>query len=129
MRTLSVAQQQVVEIAKAISQKVTILALDEPSAALTERELIKLFAIIRRLISEGVGVIYISHRLEEIFEIGDRVTVMRDGRVVTTCPVAEADRKSLIRWMVGRELEDEYPRFGLTRGEEHSGLRISRQEY
>ena len=118
VRTLSVAQQQIVEIAKAISQKVTVLALDEPSAALTERELINLFTIIRRLTSEGVGIIYISHRLEEIFQIGDRVTVLRDGKVVNTSPVAEADRKSLIRWMVGRELEDEYPRFGLTRGEE-----------
>ena len=118
VRTLSVAQQQVVEIAKAISQKATILALDEPSAALTERELVNLFAIIRRLTSEGVGVIYISHRLEEIFQIGDRVTVMRDGKIVNTCPVIEAARKSLIRWMVGRELENEYPRADLTVGEE-----------
>jgi ribose transport system ATP-binding protein len=118
VRTLSVGQQQVVEIAKAISQKVTILALDEPSAALTERELVNLFAIIRRLTLEGVGVIYISHRLEEIFQIGDRVTVLRDGMTVNTCRVAEADRKSLIRWMVGRELEDEYPRIELTLGEE-----------
>ncbi|MGA9406594.1 MAG: sugar ABC transporter ATP-binding protein [Bacteroidota bacterium] len=118
VRTLSVAQQQVVEIAKAISQKVRILALDEPSAALTERELLNLFAIIRRLTSEGVGVIYISHRLEEIFEIGDRVTVLRDGKVVNTCRVADADRKSLIRWMVGRELEDEYPNLEMARGEE-----------
>ncbi len=118
VRTLSVAQQQVVEIAKAISEKVTILALDEPSAALTERELLSLFTIVRRLISEGVGVIYISHRLEEIFEIGDRVTVLRDGKVVKTCPVVEADRKSLIQWMVGRELEDEFPHIGLVPGEE-----------
>ena len=118
VRTLSIAQQQVVEIAKAISRKVRILALDEPSAALTERELLNLFAVIRRLTSEGVGVIYISHRLEEIFEIGDRVTVLRDGRVVNTCRVADADRKSLIRWMVGRELEDEYPNLGLTLGDE-----------
>jgi len=118
VRALSVAQQQVVEIAKAISQKVSILALDEPSAALTGRELVNLYSIIRRLISEGVGVVYISHRLEEIFEIGNRVTVLRDGKVVHTCPVAELDKKSLIRWMVGRELEDEFPRVRLTRGGE-----------
>jgi ribose transport system ATP-binding protein len=118
VRTLSIAQQQIVAIAKAISRKVTILALDEPSAALTERELINLFTIIRRLTAEGVGVIYISHRLEEIFQIGDRVTVLRDGKVVNTCPIADADKKKLIRWMVGRELEDEYPRTALTRGEE-----------
>ena len=118
VRSLSVAQQQVVEIAKAISQKVTVLALDEPSAALTGRELINLYAIIRRLTSEGVGVIYISHRLEEIFQIGDRVTVLRDGKVVNTCAVAAADKKSLIRWMVGREMDDEYPHARLTRGEE-----------
>ncbi len=118
VQNLSIAQQQVVEIAKAISRKVRILAFDEPSAALTERELLNLFAIIRRLTSEGVGIIYISHRLEEIFEIGDRVTVLRDGKVVNTCAVGEADRKGLVRWMVGRDLSEEYPSIELTRGEE-----------
>ncbi len=118
VRSLSIAQQQVVEIAKAISQKVSILALDEPSAALTEKEIINLYSMIRKLTSDGVGVIYISHRLEEIFQIGDRVTVLRDGKVVRTCAIADADRKSLIRWMVGRELDDEYPRIRLMRGEE-----------
>lgn len=116
--SLSVAQQQIVEIAKALTRRVRILAFDEPSAALTDRELHNLFGIIRRLTSEGVGVIYISHRLDEIFEIGDRVTVLRDGKVVKTCPVAEVDKKSLIRWMVGRELDDEYPHDEVTRGEE-----------
>jgi ribose transport system ATP-binding protein len=115
---LSAAQQQIVEIAKALSQRVRILAFDEPSAALSDRELQNLFGIIRRLTSEGVGVIYISHRLDEIFEIGDRVTILRDGNVVNTSPVAEVDKKSLIRWMVGRELDDEYPHAEVTRGEE-----------
>jgi ribose transport system ATP-binding protein len=118
IRSLSVAQRQIVEIAKAISKKIRLIAMDEPSAALTERELEKLFAVIRRLKQEGVGIIYISHRLEEIFEIGDRVTVLRDGKVITTCEVKKADRRSLIRWMVGRELENEYPKIELERGGE-----------
>lgn len=116
--TLSAAQQQIVEIAKALSQRVRILAFDEPSAALTERELLKLFAIIRRLTSEGVGIMYISHRLDEIFEIGDRVTVLRDGRVINTSPIDMVNKKSLIQLMVGRKLEDEFPNVALTRGEE-----------
>lgn len=116
--SLSVAQRQIVEIAKAISKKVRILAMDEPSAALTENELKNLFAVIRRLKAEGVGIIYISHRLEEIFEIGDRLTVLRDGKFIHSCNVAESDRRSLVRWMVGRELEQEYPKVELQRGDE-----------
>jgi ribose transport system ATP-binding protein len=118
IRSLSVAQRQMVEIAKALSRQIRIIAMDEPSAALTERELQNLFAIIRRLKHENVGVIYISHRLEEIFQIGDRVTVLRDGKVITTCEIKDADRRSLIRWMVGRELENEYPKIELQRGKE-----------
>ena len=116
--SLSVAKRQIVEIAKAISKKVRILAMDEPSAALTENELKNLFAVIRRLKAEGVGIIYISHRLEEIFEIGDRLTVLRDGKFIHSCNVAGSDRRSLVRWMVGRELEQEYPKIDLKRGEE-----------
>jgi ribose transport system ATP-binding protein len=116
--SLSVAQRQMVEIAKALSRQVRIIAMDEPSAALTDRELQNLFSIIRRLKQENVGVIYISHRLEEIFQIGDRVTVLRDGKVITTCDIKDADRRSLIRWMVGRELENEYPKIELQRGKE-----------
>ncbi|HUN66674.1 MAG TPA: sugar ABC transporter ATP-binding protein [Bacteroidota bacterium] len=118
VRRLSSAQQQMVEIAKAFSNNVRILAMDEPSAALTEKERNNLFSVIRRLKSEGVGIIYVSHRLEEIFEIGDRLTVLRDGAVIHTCSVGEADRRSLVRWMVGRELENEYPKAELRRGEE-----------
>lgn len=115
---LPIAQRQLVEIAKALSRKVRILAMDEPSAALTEKELNNLFMVIRRLKSEGVGIIYISHRLEEIFEIGDRVTILRDGRWIHTCPVSEVDRAGLIRYMVGRELENEFPKVELHQGEE-----------
>jgi ribose transport system ATP-binding protein len=118
VRDLGVAQRQIVEIAKALSKNVRILAMDEPSASLTKKELNNLFTVIRRLKQEGVGVIYISHRLEEVFEIGDRMTVLRDGRLIHTCRVDEADRRSLVRWMVGRELEQEYPTVELTRGEE-----------
>jgi ribose transport system ATP-binding protein len=104
-----------VEIAKAISKKVRILAMDEPSSALTDNELQNLFTVIRRLKAEGVGIIYISHRLEEIFEIGDRLTVLRDGRHIHSCPVHDSDRRSLVRWMVGREIEQEYPKIELQR--------------
>ncbi len=116
--SLSVAQRQIVEIAKALSRRVRILAMDEPSAPLTEKELRNLFTVIGRLKAEGVGIIYISHRLEEIFEIGDRLTVLRDGTYIHTCAVAEADRRSLVRWMVGRELEQEYPKVSVERGAE-----------
>ena len=116
--SLSVAQRQMVEIAKAISRKVRILAMDEPSAPLTDKELKNLFAVIGRLKADGVGIIYISHRLEEIFEIGDRLTVLRDGEFIHTCSVKEADRRSLVRWMVGRELEQEYPKIEFKRGPE-----------
>jgi ribose transport system ATP-binding protein len=129
VRELSSAQKQMIEIAKAISNKIRIIAMDEPSAALTDKELKNLFTVIRRLKAEGVGIIYVSHRLEEIFEIGDRLTVLRDGALIHTCPVAEADRRSLVRWMVGRELEQEYPKARLQKGKEilrldriHSGI-------
>ncbi len=106
---LSVGQQQVIEIAKAISRRVRILAMDEPTAALTGKEAERLFTIIRRLKDEGVGVIYISHRLDEIFEIANRVTVLRDGKKVSTTDVSELDRRTLVDMMVGRSIEDEYP--------------------
>lgn len=115
---LSAAKRQIIEIAKALSRSVRILVLDEPSAALTDHELRNLFSIIRLLRSEGVGIIYISHRLDEVFDIGDRVTVLRDGAHVHTAPVRDVDRKTLIRHMVGRELEQEYPKVVTERGNE-----------
>jgi ribose transport system ATP-binding protein len=92
--------------------------MDEPSAALTENELHNLFKVIRRLKSERVGIIYISHRLEEIFEIGDRVTILRDGKWIHSCSISEVDRPGLIRYMVGRELENEFPNAELQGGGE-----------
>jgi ribose transport system ATP-binding protein len=114
---LSVAQQQMVEIAKATSRKSRIIAMDEPSATLTEHELENLFALIRRLKGEGVSIIYISHRLEEIFQIADRVTVLRDGRLVATKAVDETDREDIIRMMVGRELKEKIPKTAAEQGD------------
>ena len=107
---LSIAQQQMVEIAKATSRNATIIAMDEPSATLTEHELESLLALIRSLKEKGVSIIYISHRLEEIFQIADRVTVLRDGHFVDTKPVSEVDRDEIIRMMVGRELKEKIPK-------------------
>jgi ribose transport system ATP-binding protein len=107
---LSVAQQQMVEIAKATSRTLRVLAMDEPSSALTEHELANLFALIASLKRRGAGIIYISHRLEEVFAIADRVTVLRDGRLVGTRPVAGTSREELIRMMVGRELGESIPK-------------------
>ncbi len=113
---LSVAQQQMVEIAKATSRDSVIFAMDEPSATLTEHELQNLFELIRTLQSRGVGIIYISHRLEEIFSIADRVTVLRDGHHVGTRPVKEVTREEIIRMMVGRELKESIPKRPAERG-------------
>ena len=104
---LSVAQRQMVEIAKALHHRARIIAMDEPSATLTDKELEHLFMLIKRLTADGVGIIYISHRLEEIFEIGNRLTVLRDGKQVTTTEVASTTRPQLVQWMVGRELKEE----------------------
>ncbi|MDR1580764.1 MAG: sugar ABC transporter ATP-binding protein, partial [Synergistaceae bacterium] len=109
IKDLSVAYQQIVEIAKAVSRNVRLLILDEPSAPLTPPEIEAMFRIIRRLKDSGVTILYISHRLEEIFEIADRVTVMRDGEHIATLPVGETDRNRLISLMVGRELANSYP--------------------
>ena len=109
---LSVVQQQVVEIVKALSVTAQVLIMDEPSAALTDKELRKLFQIIRTLTAKGVTVIYISHMLEEVFEIADRVTVLKDGKVVGTKPAGELSREELVRMMVGRTIEDYFPALG-----------------
>jgi ribose transport system ATP-binding protein len=122
----SVAQQQMVEIGKAISFNSKIIVMDEPSATLTEHELRALFDLIRTLRRQGIGLIYISHRLEEIFEIGDRVTVMRDGEYVGTNGVCDVTRDDIIRMMVGRELKDEFPKETFERGAERLRVEIGR---
>ncbi|MFZ5925175.1 MAG: sugar ABC transporter ATP-binding protein [Bacillota bacterium] len=101
---LSVAQQQIIAIAKALSFRAKVIVLDEPSAVLTVEELGKLFNIMKGLQRDGVAIIYISHRLEEIFEIGDRVTVLRDGEVVGTFRVSDVTQSDLVRMMTGREV-------------------------
>jgi len=108
-RELTIAEQQLVEIAKALSLDAKILVMDEPSATLTQSEVDQLFRIIKDLKAKGIGIIYISHRLEEVFEICDRVMVLRDGQHVMTKSVAEVTRHALIESMVGRSLESEFP--------------------
>ena len=109
VKTLSVAQQQMVEIAKALSVDAKIIVMDEPSAALTSNEVARLFDVIRTLKAEDVGVVYISHRLEEIFQIADRVTVFRDGHQIKTGPVSQFSQDELVRLMVGRTLDAHFP--------------------
>ena len=109
---LSPAQQQMIEIAKALSLDARVLIFDEPTAALTEAETARLFAVIRQLRQRGVGIVYISHRLEEISAIADRVTVLKDGAWRGTLPVAETNTDDLIRRMVGRDLEKAEAREG-----------------
>ncbi len=115
--TLSMPEQQIVEIAKAIGARARILILDEPTASLTEREVERLFRVIRSLRSEGAGIIYISHRLDEVAEIADRVTVLRDGQTVATREMKDVDRAELIRLMVGRDIHAIFPKRTVPVGE------------
>jgi rhamnose transport system ATP-binding protein len=107
---LSVADQQLVEIAKALSLDARVVVMDEPTAALSSREVEQLFRIVRDLRRRGVAVLFVSHRLEEVFALADQVTVLRDGRHVITAPAGELDAATLIRHMVGRELGDLFPK-------------------
>ena len=104
--TLSVAYQQVVEICKSLSQDVKVLILDEPTAVLTFREIEKLFELLVKLKKDGVSIIYISHRLEEIFRLCDQITVMKDGCFVRQVRTDEIHKEQLINLMVGRDLKD-----------------------
>jgi ribose transport system ATP-binding protein len=105
----SVGQQQMIEIAKALMTNAKVIIMDEPTAALTEREIEKLFEVINALRKEGVSIVYISHRMEEIFAICDRITVMRDGKTVDTKVISETNFDDVVRKMVGRELTDRFP--------------------
>ena len=106
---LSVADQQMVEIAKALVHKVKLLILDEPTAVIAGKEVELLFGRLRALKADGVAIIYISHRLDEIFELCDRVTVFKDGQYVATKPVKDVDHDSLVSYMVGRDMSELFP--------------------
>jgi ribose transport system ATP-binding protein len=121
-RDLTVAQQQVVEIAKALAMNARILVMDEPSAALTATEVERLFAVIRDLKKQGLGIIYISHRLDEIDAIADRLMVLRDGALVGVRTKGDVNREQLIEMMVGRKLEQEFPRRNVALGESRLGV-------
>ncbi len=108
--TLTMPEQQLVEIAKALGANVKVLILDEPTASLTERETDRLFEIVRRLRGDGAGIIYISHRLEELGRIADRITVLRDGETIETRDAAGTDSRTLIRLMAGRDLSAVFPK-------------------
>lgn len=109
VKKLSVGYQQMVEIAKAVSQNAKILIMDEPSAPLTNAEIESMFAIVEQLKRNGVTIIYISHRLDEIFRLSDRVTILRDGQYVATLNTEDTNKDELVKYMVGRELTEIYP--------------------
>jgi rhamnose transport system ATP-binding protein len=123
---LSIADQQLVEIAKALSQDAKVIVMDEPTAALSASEAERLLEVARRLRDRGAAVVFVSHRLEEVFALCDRVTVMRDGRTVAEAAIAETAPAEVVRWMVGRELTDLFPKVPSEVGEvllEVRGLR------
>jgi ribose transport system ATP-binding protein len=117
VETLSIANQQLVEITKALSSNCKVLILDEPTSALTDHEADTLLEFLRRLAANGVGILYISHKLKEVFEVADRVTVLRDGKYVGTVTVKDTSTEQVVRMMVGRELGTMYPPKNGKRGE------------
>lgn len=106
---MSIAEQQMIEVAKAIVNDAKLIVMDEPTATLTHKEINKLFGLIKRLKEKGTAIVYISHRLEEVFEIADRVTIMRDGHFVIEKDIKDINRAEIVKYMVGRELIEKYP--------------------
>ncbi|GHV37161.1 monosaccharide-transporting ATPase [Synergistales bacterium] len=117
MKNLSIAQQQMIEIAKALSKNAKIIVFDEPTSSLTETEVKELFRIISDLKKKNVGMFYISHRLDEIFEIGDRVTIMRDGKKISTSLIADITMEKIVEGIAGRRIENIYPRTPCAKGD------------
>ncbi len=117
INTLTAAQQQLVEIAKAMSRNMKVLVMDEPTSALNRVETEQLLKIVKNLAAEGIGIIYISHRMDEIFQISDRIQVMRDGKSVSSFLTSEVDEERIVREMVGRTLDSMYPHTKQTPGE------------
>lgn len=118
IKNISVAEMQMVEIAKALSNNAKIIIMDEPTSAISDKEVATLFQIINDLKAKGVAIVYISHKMDEIFEIADRITVLRDGKYIGTKKASELDRNSLIKMMVGREIENIFPQSELNYGNE-----------
>ncbi|MGJ7913631.1 sugar ABC transporter ATP-binding protein [Neobacillus sp. LXY-1] len=116
--SLSVGQQQMIEIARAVAANTEVLIMDEPTAALTEREIESLFKVIASLKKEGVGIVYISHRMEEIFQICDRISVLRDGQFIDVKSINETSFDEIVRLMVGRQLGERFPERNIEIGEE-----------
>ena len=117
MSALSVAEMQLVEIVKAVSYNARILIMDEPTSAITGREVARLFEIIRNLKAKGIAIIYISHKMDEIFRISDTITVLRDGKYIETRPAKELDHDALVKLMVGRKISELFPKVNSTKGE------------
>lgn len=117
MRKLPVSKQQMIEIAKALSTKARILIMDEPTSALTEKECVELFKTINNLKENGCAIVYISHRLEELAAITDRISVFRDGKYIITKDYKETSLNEIIAYMVGREITEKYPRVNMALGE------------
>lgn len=115
--SLPVAERQIVEIARALSLEARVIVMDEPTAALSEQEVQRLFTLVRRLAESDVSIIYISHRLDEVFSLADRIAVLRDGALVADWPTAETTRAEVVRAMVGRSVDELYPRRESTPGE------------
>lgn len=129
MRTMSVSQRQMVEIAKAVSYNARIIVLDEPTSSLTEPEVKKLFSIVNSLKKKGVSFVYISHKMDEIFEVCDEVSVLRDGNMVFTSPVKDTDMDKLISAMVGRSLDKRFPDVDNTPGSDYLEIRSLSTKY
>ncbi len=129
MRTMSVSQRQMVEIAKAVSYNAKLIVLDEPTSSLTEREVKKLFSIIRALQKKGVSFIYISHKMDEVFEVCDEVAVLRDGKMILSKPVAETDMNEIISAMVGRSLDKRFPDVDNVPGEDFLKIKNLKTKY
>ena len=110
LHSLSLAHRQMVEIAKALATQASVLVMDEPTSALTSREVDQLFALVERLIARGVAIVYITHRLDEVYRIGHRVTVLRDGKHVATHPLSETSVSDLVRLMANREVGEHFPK-------------------
>jgi len=115
---LDVAQQQLVEVARALLADAAILVMDEPTAALTPREVESLFAVLKDMTTRGMSVIFVSHRLDEVYALADRITVMRDGHTVITCGTSAMPRQQLIEHMVGRPIKDEFPKSPAAQGQD-----------